>query len=395
MVSKFNRLPDKLNDAISVIQQLSDRLYRALSKSNLDRYLSVNRHLDHRGQRTLSPDQHTTIPSPALLLDAVPRIRTRFWVVNSGRGRVATGRYHYHIITSHGRIIRVSDNLLDIIRLIDGTHSIRDICRALAARQRRPVHPAEIVYLIHTRLESVRLVHLPKIAARAPASNTLETAEKPPLDPRALLALPPNPDPRLARRTHRLTPDGQSPTDAWRGQPRSATLSPAGRALATIAASIFIFSAGAGLGLGLGHHGPWSTQGPALAKPAVVYTGRHLAGPTSTPDPYATSTYIWRAGDNLAAVARRFHMPPQIILNANSLASASNIPPGTALVIPSRYRPGLDPSRMQHPIYYIVQPGDTISSIAVTFNVTIYDIDSANNIVDYTLIYPGQGLLIP
>jgi len=352
----------------------------------------------HRGNQH-RPPRRTDTPTLPLdsLLDAIPRTRGRYWVTNSGHGRIATGRRHYCVVTTRGRIVRISDNLLDILRLIDGQRSIRDITAALATLQRRPVHPTEVIYLIHKRLASAHLVDLSPVAPRAQAAGTSASAHA--QSSRLLLALPPNPDPRLARQTHRLAPASQRGRTSSHqpAPPMRAALSPGGRAAATVIASIFIFAIGAGLGLGLGHHGqPFGSQPSALARPAAAATQKSAgASATATPNPYLTTVYRWRAGDTLASVAARFHLPPQILLAANNLASGNGIQPGTALVIPSFYRPGLDPSQMQHPVYYIVQPGDTISSIAVKFNTTIYDISDANNITGYTLIYPGQGLLIP
>ena len=45
--------------------------------------------------------------------------------------------------------------------------------------------------------------------------------------------------------------------------------------------------------------------------------------------------------------------------------------------------------------FYIVQPGDTLSSIALRFNVTVNDLMSANNISDPNLLAAGQQLVIP
>lgn len=44
---------------------------------------------------------------------------------------------------------------------------------------------------------------------------------------------------------------------------------------------------------------------------------------------------------------------------------------------------------------YIVQPGDTLSSIAALFNVTVNDLMAANNISDPNLLPEGQRLVIP
>ena len=44
---------------------------------------------------------------------------------------------------------------------------------------------------------------------------------------------------------------------------------------------------------------------------------------------------------------------------------------------------------------YVVQPGDTLYSIAQKFNVSMEEIIRLNNISRPDLVYPGQRLLIP
>jgi LysM repeat protein len=44
---------------------------------------------------------------------------------------------------------------------------------------------------------------------------------------------------------------------------------------------------------------------------------------------------------------------------------------------------------------YVVQVGDTLSSIAVQFGTTAYAIAYANNLPNVNFIYVGQTLLIP
>ena len=47
------------------------------------------------------------------------------------------------------------------------------------------------------------------------------------------------------------------------------------------------------------------------------------------------------------------------------------------------------------PMVYIVQPGDTLRSIATRFGTTAEAICTYNNLPNCNLIYPGQELLIP
>jgi LysM repeat protein len=44
---------------------------------------------------------------------------------------------------------------------------------------------------------------------------------------------------------------------------------------------------------------------------------------------------------------------------------------------------------------YIVQPGDTLYSIAVRFRTTIYALQIANHLPNANAIYPGMTLIVP
>jgi LysM repeat protein len=44
---------------------------------------------------------------------------------------------------------------------------------------------------------------------------------------------------------------------------------------------------------------------------------------------------------------------------------------------------------------YVVQPGDTLASIAVQFGTTAWAIANANNLPNVNIIYVGQTLRIP
>jgi len=54
-----------------------------------------------------------------------------------------------------------------------------------------------------------------------------------------------------------------------------------------------------------------------------------------------------------------------------------------------------EPAVDSHGFYYTVQPGDTLSGIAVQYGTTVYAITTANNIVNPNLIYAGSVLWIP
>jgi LysM repeat protein len=62
---------------------------------------------------------------------------------------------------------------------------------------------------------------------------------------------------------------------------------------------------------------------------------------------------------------------------------------------PTPAPPSPTPGPVGAPITYKIQPGDSLSSIAQKFGVTVDDIVKANNIENPNEIYAGQEIIIP
>jgi murein DD-endopeptidase MepM/ murein hydrolase activator NlpD len=92
--------------------------------------------------------------------------------------------------------------------------------------------------------------------------------------------------------------------------------------------------------------------------------------------------YTVQAGDTLTSIASRYGVSMMTIWWANKLSSKS-LTPGTTLVIPPTTG-----------LMVTVKAGDTLDSLAAKYKVNGADILSANGLTDPTLIV-GQALLIP
>lgn len=105
----------------------------------------------------------------------------------------------------------------------------------------------------------------------------------------------------------------------------------------------------------------------------------------------ADTTYRVQPGDNLIGIAQRYGVTVDAILAANGLSSRT-IYAGQSLVIPS---PGGQSASAAPPAggTYTVQPGDTLSGIAVRFGTTTDALQRANGLGS-TTIYVGQVLKI-
>ncbi len=122
----------------------------------------------------------------------------------------------------------------------------------------------------------------------------------------------------------------------------------------------------------------------------TIYVGQTLVIPGGgAPAVGAPTVYIVQAGDTLFSIALRYGVTVEAIKSANGLGS-DFIYVGQRLVIPAG-----QPSTPGQVRYHVVQPGDTLLTIAVTYGTTVEAIVQANGLPNPNYIWVGQRLIIP
>jgi membrane-bound lytic murein transglycosylase D len=120
-----------------------------------------------------------------------------------------------------------------------------------------------------------------------------------------------------------------------------------------------------------------------------VPSRRAVAASSSTTTagaPSRTIRYTVQRGDSLSRLARRFGTTVGEIKRTNRLRS-------DRLTIGQKLRIGVRAPAGTRT--YIVRKGDTLSTIAASHNVSLSRVMHLNGLNRKSVIYPGQGLLIP
>jgi LysM repeat protein len=99
-------------------------------------------------------------------------------------------------------------------------------------------------------------------------------------------------------------------------------------------------------------------------------------------------TYIVQKGDSLSSIAKKYNTTYQKIAIDNNISNPNLIYPGQKLNIYTT------DNNLNNKIIYTVQKGDNLSKIAKKYNTTYQKIAIDNNISNPNLIYPGQQLII-
>lgn len=127
-----------------------------------------------------------------------------------------------------------------------------------------------------------------------------------------------------------------------------------------------------------------------LANADVIYVGQVLVIPQQAPQDQGFKIHTVQAGESLAMIARRYGVTTDAIMQANNLPDLNSISAGQELRIPAAAT--ADTGRS---LTYIVQRGDSLYRIALTFGVSVDDLLAANSLAGPNAIYPGLALRIP
>lgn len=103
--------------------------------------------------------------------------------------------------------------------------------------------------------------------------------------------------------------------------------------------------------------------------------------------------YIVQAGDTLSSIAARFGTTVASLISINNIANPNLIYVGETLKIYTNKT--ISNKITSFSKTYVVVSGDTLSAIALRFGTTVSELVALNNITNPNLIYPGEVLKVP
>lgn len=150
---------------------------------------------------------------------------------------------------------------------------------------------------------------------------------------------------------------------------------------------------------------PTATQTPTVTpSPTLTPTPTETPLPTATPTPIPPIEHIVQAGDTLLGIAIAYDLSIDEITAYNQLDSDIIVAGQTLLIPPPTPTPGPTPTPVpgqptETPAAFIlhtVRSGDTLSTIAEQYGITVSSLRAANDIPeDSESILPDQVLTIP
>ena len=131
--------------------------------------------------------------------------------------------------------------------------------------------------------------------------------------------------------------------------------------------------------------------------------------PTPTPEPFRHTV---AANETLSSIAALYGVNYNTLIEVNNILNPDALQVGQTLLIPGVVAPGAasetetsttdgiattetTTTSPQDPVIHVVQPGETLSSIASLYDVSTADIGAVNNISNPNLLRAGQRLVIP
>lgn len=138
---------------------------------------------------------------------------------------------------------------------------------------------------------------------------------------------------------------------------------------------------------------PIATDTPPLVPPSETATLPPL--PTNCPIPSGWIPVVVQSGDSLASLALAYQVTPELLTQANCLPTTGLIP-GAIVYVPPLPTKVIVPCRTPSGwVKYIVQPGDTLYRLSLSYGITVQELQRANCMGSSILLVVGRIIYVP
>jgi murein DD-endopeptidase MepM/ murein hydrolase activator NlpD len=144
-----------------------------------------------------------------------------------------------------------------------------------------------------------------------------------------------------------------------------------------------------------------------LTDPTRILVGQRLLVPSGDIASSIPENHTVQAGETLLSIAQAYGLEMQSLIEINGLTNPDQIYVGQVLNLLPSNEPAPPPTATPvsplpedaQPSFtsniHVVQSGETLFRIATAYGLTVQDLAAANGILDPTVIYVGQTLIIP
>lgn len=106
------------------------------------------------------------------------------------------------------------------------------------------------------------------------------------------------------------------------------------------------------------------------------------------------TVHIVQPGETLFRIGLRYGVGMDVIAQANNISNLSHIYSGQRLTIPDMSEAVENPLIAAEPIHHVIQPGETLASIANKYGLTVQQLAQLNNITNPDRILRGDTLTV-
>jgi LysM repeat protein len=104
--------------------------------------------------------------------------------------------------------------------------------------------------------------------------------------------------------------------------------------------------------------------------------------------------HVVQPGETLFRISQRYNVSMDVIAQANNISNLSRIYSGQKLTIPDMSTAVENPLIAAEPIHHVIQPGETLASIANKYGLTVQQLAQINNITNPNHILRGDTLTV-